>query len=166
MMIFFLDLGTMSKKNESLLPAFISSSFFLFLEDALNILSSFLSDCACVSHRVHWGRRPHIWNGCKTERCFPTSYPRPFFKWGTTNWDRPLVMCAGSSTLMGQTTGLGKLMRLTTYECVALVMCHHSSDVMTRPTWRREGTLLVACRRGVFTVFAGADKGVLSPHAV
>lgn len=41
-------------------------------------------------------------------------------------------MCAGSSILMGQTTRLGKLMRLTTYECVALVTCHHSfSDVMT-----------------------------------
>lgn len=58
--IIFLDLGTTENKR---LPAFIFNFFIFSLEDALNILSSFLSDCARVSHMVHWGLWLHTWGG-------------------------------------------------------------------------------------------------------
>lgn len=52
--LIFFRLGN-NVENKRLL-VFIFTFFIFSLEDALNVLSSFLSDCACVSHRVHRGR--------------------------------------------------------------------------------------------------------------
>ncbi len=86
------------------------------LEDALNILSSFLSDCACPTGCVEGRGLTHEMEE-KQSAVFSTS-PRAFlmryYELGQTTGHVFRVLCSD-----GQTAGLGKLMRLTTYECVA-----------------------------------------------
>lgn len=79
-----------------------------------------------------------------------------FFKWGTTNWDRPLVVCRvlnsdGTNHWVGQIDETDHLWMCGISNVPPLLWCNDSFK--SRPNWRWEGTLQVACRRGGFTVF-------------
>lgn len=178
----FFRLGNNVKNKRLLFLIFL----FFSLEDALNVLSSFLSDFACVSHWVDWGLWFHTSGKRKKSRrlkkmkCLSaTSSSRPISKWfyelGQTTggvwgfltwsslsgllhkWDRPLGLF-----MRGEQINKTDHLWMCGMSSIPLFPCCIDSFFRSRLTYRRRvcywlcGSVLEN-----FTWFAGADKGVL-----
>lgn len=149
---FFFWLGNNVQKTRDFTSCFYLEFFTFSLEDALNILSSFLSDCACPTGCIEgWGLTHEMEE--KQSAVFSTSSPHAFlmryYELGQTTGHVFRVLGSdGTNRWVGQTDETDHLWMCGISSNVPPLLICCINSFKSWPTWRREGKLLVACSRG------------------